>query len=115
MIRYDGRALYISYGLAGQEVGLEVVADGSVRVWFCRMLLGGFVSHRDTTIQPRGTDGADAAEPTRSAPPGLSTAEGSPRAALSIGAKVTDNDDGIPCHPVAPFPVTSAISSPPEG
>lgn len=36
-----------------------------------------------------------------------------PRAALPIGAEVTD-DDGIPCHPVAPFPVTPAISSPPD-
>lgn len=117
VIRYDSRAVYISYGLAGQEVGLEVAADGRVRVWFCRMLLGEFVPHRDTTIQPcGGTDEANrAAQPTPSVPAGLSTAEGSPRAALSIGAEVTDHDDGIPCHPLAPLPVTLAISSPPEG
>lgn len=62
-IRYDSRNVYISYGLVGQEVGLEVVADGAVRVWFCSMLLGAFVPHRDETIQPFNVDEASA-EPT---------------------------------------------------
>lgn len=62
-IRYDSRNVYISYGLVGQEVGLEVVADGAVRVWFCNMLLGAFVPHRDETIQPFNVDEASA-EPT---------------------------------------------------
>jgi putative transposase len=51
-IRYDERRLYISYGLGGQQVGLEPRSDGKVQVWFCRMLLGVFVPRRDTTIQP---------------------------------------------------------------
>ncbi|HEY6174623.1 MAG TPA: hypothetical protein VIX73_09280 [Kofleriaceae bacterium] len=62
-IRYDSRAVYISHGLVGQEVGLEVVADGAVRVWFCNMLLGAFVPHRDDTIQPFNADEAST-EPT---------------------------------------------------
>jgi putative transposase len=51
-IRYDDRGVYISYGLGGQKVGLEAAADGTVRVWFHRMLLGAFVPRGHTTIQP---------------------------------------------------------------
>ena len=90
--RYDRRAVYISYGLAGQEVGLEFVADGTVRVWFCRMLLGAFVAYRDKTILPCGTDQTEAA-----------------------AVEVTTDGHCVTCPPLASFSVTPTVSLSPEG
>jgi hypothetical protein len=58
------------------------------------MLLGGFVPHRDTTIQPCVTDESDAAESTRSVP-GISTAASSASAAPSAAIEVPTDGDGV--------------------
>jgi len=50
-VRHDGTSVYVSTGLVGQTVGLQV-HDPEVRVWFFNVLLGAFVPGEQTTVEP---------------------------------------------------------------
>jgi len=51
MMPYGGRVFYLTQGLRGHHVGLQLVGE-VVRVWFYHLLLGTIPSHADGKFEP---------------------------------------------------------------